>query len=204
MTVITLTLQTPHKKFMSDKTVLRRSLLALRNAIPTELRNHADMQIGLRVRQWLDTHATQTLGIYWPMRGEPDLRGLYNDLAKQGIRLALPVVVQPDAPLEFYVWEPGEHLVKDALGISIPAKRMTAQPDALLVPCLGFNHNNFRLGYGGGFYDRSLANKPRPRTAGIAYQCTLATFEHVSYDIALDAIITEKAIWVQGMQHTVG
>jgi 5,10-methenyltetrahydrofolate synthetase len=66
-------------------------------------------------------------------------------------------------------------------------------PQALLIPCVGFNRNKIRLGYGGGFYDRTLAPLSRPRTVGIAYSCGLAEFDGAAHDIALDAVITETA-----------
>lgn len=176
---------------MLDKKTLRRSLLAARAALPDDQRRTADMRIAQQLRDWLSRHPVQTLGVYWPMRGEPDLRILYADWEKLRVRLALPLVVQPDAPLEFAAWAPGESLVQDAFGVAIPAERVIARPDALLIPCVGFNPGNFRLGYGGGFYDRTLAVMPRPLALGIAYQCTLAEFDSAPHDIALDAVITE-------------
>jgi 5,10-methenyltetrahydrofolate synthetase len=94
-----------------------------------------------------------------------------------GARLLLPVVVQKDAALEFAEWRIGEAMVKDAMGVAVPAelRLQAAYPPALLVPCLGFNPQGYRLGYGGGFYDRTLArHEPRPQTLGIAYQCLRA------------------------------
>jgi len=178
---------------MLDKKALRRSLLSARNSLPDDVRKEADIWIARQVQAWLNAHPIQTLGIYWPMRGEPDLRALYIDLAKQRVRLALPLVVQPEAPLEFAAWMPGEPLVQDALGVSAPAERVAVLPDALLIPCVGFNRGNFRLGYGGGFYDRTLASQPRPLAIGIAYHCTLAEFDSAPHDIALDIIITERS-----------
>lgn len=176
---------------MSDKKTLRRSLLAARAALPDDQRRAADMRIAQQVHACLSAHPPQTLGIYWPMRGEPDLRILYADLEKLRIRLALPRVVQPDAPLEFLAWTSGAPLMQDAYGLAVPAERVAARPDTLLIPCVGFNRGNFRLGYGGGFYDRTLAAVPRPFALGIAYECTLAEFDGAPHDIALDAVITE-------------
>jgi 5-formyltetrahydrofolate cyclo-ligase len=69
--------------------------------------------------------------------------------------------------------------------------QVIVQPQALLIPCVGFNRQRMRLGYGGGYYDRTLAASPRPLAIGIAYRGSLATFAADPYDIALDAIITE-------------
>jgi 5,10-methenyltetrahydrofolate synthetase len=179
---------------MPEKTVLRRTLLANRQAIAAEVRNQWDAAIGERVIDWCTRHQQRALGVYWPVRGEPDLRPAYAELAARGVQLALPVVVDKDAPLRFAVWTPGDALTKDAFGVSTPAQASaTIQPDALLIPCVGFNARNYRLGYGGGFYDRTLALEPRPLAVGIAYECSLAEFDEASHDIALDCIITERS-----------
>lgn len=132
------------------------------------------------------------MGVYWPIRGEPDLRDAYAALSAQGIALALPVTVEKNAPLRFAAWKPGDVTARDAMGIAIPeAAAPFVEPDVLLIPCVGFNSTRVRLGYGGGFYDRTLAKVPRPRTVGVAYALGLAQFEAEPHDIALDAILTE-------------
>ena len=78
------------------------------------------------------------------------------------------------------------------MGIAVPAPpRTVVQPQALLVPCVGFNADRIRLGYGGGFYDRTLENMPRPLTIGIGYACAQADFDAAPHDVALDMIVTE-------------
>jgi 5-formyltetrahydrofolate cyclo-ligase len=177
---------------ISDKSVLRRVLLAHRQAISPEVRRQWDTEIAAHLATWLTTHPVKTLGVYWPIRSEPDLRALYAELTMHGIQLGLPIVVAQDAPLCFAAWSPGEPLVKDAMAVSIPANAdRTLHPEALLIPCVGFNADNVRLGYGGGFYDRTLAHTPRPFTIGIAYSCGRAEFKGASHDIPLDRIITE-------------
>lgn len=142
--------------------------------------------------QWWHEARVDTLGVYWPLRDEPDLHPAYAELARLGVRLLLPVVLKRDAPLDFAAWQIGEPLVKDAMGIAVPADlRLAPCPPALLVPCLGFNAQGYRLGYGGGFYDRTLEKVPRPATVGIAYSCLAAEFGSDGHDIALDRIITE-------------
>ena len=133
--------------------------------------------------------------MYWPLRDEPDLHAAYAELARLGARLLLPVVVAKDQALEFAEWRIGEAMVKDAMGVAVPAelRLQAAYPPALLVPCLGFNPQGYRLGYGGGFYDRTLARQPRPRTLGIAYSCLEAAFAGDAHDVALDRVLTEIA-----------
>jgi 5,10-methenyltetrahydrofolate synthetase len=177
---------------MLDKPQLRRTLKERRRAIDHATKLAWDDRIGARVLAWWQAQAGAMLAVYWPLAGEPDLRPAYAELAEAGVRLALPVVVARDAALGFAEWVPGEPTVADSLGVAVPADlRMVERPDALLVPCLGFDARGYRLGYGGGFYDRTLAAQPRPRTLGIAYSCQQAEFEIGEYDIPLDQIVTE-------------
>lgn len=176
----------------TQKAALRRELLANRQAIPPEVRRLFDAAIGAHVLAWHATQPVGALGVYWPIRGEPNLQDCYAALAARGVRLALPIVTGKDAPLRFIAWTPGDAMTKDAYGVAIPATGETVEPDALLIPCVGFNDNRFRLGYGGGFYDRTLEHAPRPITVGIAYECTRARFEADAHDVALDVVITEK------------
>lgn len=177
---------------ISNKTVLRQALLAERQAIAPEVRRQWDKEIALRLLAWWNAHQLRTLGVYWPIRSEPDLRPAYDDLAAQGAQLALPIVVDKDAPLKFITWVPGDPMTKDSFGVAIPAAGKEILPDALLIPCVGFNALCYRLGYGGGFYDRTLARLPRPRTLGIGYSCGFAAFDADSHDVALDVVITER------------
>ncbi|WP_123070542.1 5-formyltetrahydrofolate cyclo-ligase [Massilia aurea] len=176
-----------------DKALLRNTLKALRRAIDPATKHAWDDRIGARVIAWYRAHPHETLGVYWPLAGEPDLRPAYAELAQAGVRLALPVVVERDAPLGFAEWIPGEPTVNDRLGVAVPAElRMIERPPALLVPCLGFNAQGYRVGYGGGFYDRTLAPEPRPATVGIAYACQLVAFDGDAHDVPLDSVITEE------------
>jgi 5,10-methenyltetrahydrofolate synthetase len=176
---------------MLNKTDLRRALLVKRSAISPELRTQWDASIDAQLIAWWTAHPVQTLGVYWAMRGEPDLRDAYAELTMRGVQLALPVVIGDSVPLEFAAWKPGDDLVKDSFGVSVPAVRRMVRPDAVLAPCVGFNAQRNRLGYGGGFYDRTLARAPRPFAIGIAYACTLTAFDAAAHDIMLDEIITD-------------
>ena len=173
---------------------LRRTLLAQRDAIAANVRARHDQALCAQVIAWWTRHPVRSLGVYWPIRSEPDLRAAYAELSKRGVQLALPVVTAADAPLLFAQWAPGDALTPGFMQVPEPAQpRITVQPEALLIPCVGFNRQGNRLGYGGGFYDRTLANTPRPLTIGIAYGSASAAFPAAQHDIALDAIITEDA-----------
>jgi len=179
------------------KAALRKALLAARAAIDPARKAQWDAAIGARVLAWWrgrSAGADAVLGVYWPLHGEPELGAAYAELAGTGVRLALPVVLERHAPLAFAWWTPGEPLHKDAMGVAVPAHlRLAPRPPALLVPCLGFNEQAYRLGYGGGYYDRTLEGLPRPATAGIAYACQAARFDGAAHDVALDIILTERA-----------
>ncbi|OWW18813.1 5-formyltetrahydrofolate cyclo-ligase [Noviherbaspirillum denitrificans] len=176
----------------AQKAALRRELLANRQAIPTEVRRRADALIGTHVLAWHKMHPVGSMGVYWPIRGEPDLLECYAALSALGVRLALPIVVDKHSPLRFLTWKPGDAMTKDSLGVAIPVAGDEVQPEALLVPCVGFNDARFRLGYGGGFYDRTLERAPRPLTVGIAYECARSRFDADAHDVALDYLVTEK------------
>jgi 5,10-methenyltetrahydrofolate synthetase len=175
--------------------VLRARLLSLRRGLEPAQREHWDNAIAAHVLAWQAAVQVTSLGVYWPLQGEPDLRATYAALAAEGVALALPVVIEKAAPLAFTDWIPGEPMVRDRMGVAVPAQlRPRPAPQGLLIPCLGFNRGRLRLGYGGGYYDRTLEHVPRPLTAGIAYACLGAEFDGNEYDIALDAIITEQGI----------
>ncbi|MBA5685673.1 5-formyltetrahydrofolate cyclo-ligase [Rugamonas apoptosis] len=175
-----------------SKADLRKHLLGIRRTLDAATRAAWDAAIGRHVLAWSEAAAVDALGVYWPLRDEPNLQAAYGELARRGVRLLLPVVVEKHAPLAFADWRIGEAMVKDGMGVAVPADlRLAPRPAALLVPCLGYNGHGYRLGYGGGFYDRTLAAQPRPRTVGVAYACQQADFGDDPHDIALERIVTE-------------
>jgi 5-formyltetrahydrofolate cyclo-ligase len=175
-----------------DKSSLRKALLERRLNITDTDRGRMDAAIAAHLERWLDQHEVNILGIFWPIRNEPDLHDLYRRLSLRRLNLALPVVTGKDLPLQFAAWAPGDPMKKDAFGVPAPEKlSFVPTPDALLIPCVGFNSLRYRIGYGGGFYDRTLAVEPKPLAIGIAYSCQLAQFQTSEHDVALDLIVTE-------------
>lgn len=192
---ITRTPETQFEAARNAKSALRPLLLARRRALDGATRSSWDGALAAHLLAWCAARQTSELGVYWPLAGEPDLHPAYAALAARGVVLALPVVLEQDAALAFTAWTPGEAMTQDAMGVAVPARlRLVACPATLLVPCLGFNPTRFRLGYGGGYYDRTLAVLPRPVTLGLAYACQSAEFASASHDIALDAILTEAGV----------
>ena len=133
---------------------------------------------------------------YWPMRHEFDVRPLLGALHERGHPCALPVVMGRGQALEFRAWAPGDALIDAAYGTRVPPESAAAvTPGLLLVPLLAYDERGYRLGYGGGFYDRSLAALMSPIAVGCAYDAqaidAVPTDDH---DRRLDWIVTEKRI----------
>lgn len=155
-----------------------------------ERRNRSD-----RVASTLDERIGKTrghiVGIYWPFRGELDLRNWGTTVIERGARIALPVVIEKNQPLEYRIWAPGELLVRGVWNILVPAKGPAVEPDIVIAPLVGFDEARYRLGYGGGFFDRTLAAMARkPLTIGVGYaQSKLATIYPQPHDIPMDEII---------------
>jgi len=179
------------------KQALRIALKQARSAVDPATKVQWDAAIGAQLLAWWRLRQFPAIGVYWPLAGEPDLRAAYAELADAGVRLALPVVLARDQALAFADWTPGEDLARDLMGMTVPARlRMVERPPALLIPCLGFSDEGYRVGYGGGYYDRTLAEPSadaiRPATVGVAYSGQRAVFSPAQFDVALDVIFTEK------------
>jgi 5-formyltetrahydrofolate cyclo-ligase len=117
-------------------------------------------------------------------------------LSAIGWRLALPVVVGPGLPLVFHAWAPGEPTVRAGFGLEVPAAEIEVVPDLLLVPMLAFDARGHRLGYGGGFYDRTIAalraGGVAPHAFGVAFAAqAVPLLPDSETDMRLDAIVTE-------------
>jgi 5-formyltetrahydrofolate cyclo-ligase len=138
----------------------------------------------------MDLKQYPVLGIYWPMRGEIDVR----DIARQhtGV-VGLPVVVEKGAPVEFWRWQPGMGMKRGVWNIPIPMTRDVVIPDACIVPLVGFDGEHYRLGYGGGYYDRTLAALGRrPFCVGLGFaEAQLPSIFPQPHDIPMNAIVTD-------------
>ena len=179
-----------------DKRVLRRQLQAERQGLLDRHQRSVQLQEVLRV--WLLARQESTLGAYWPIKGEFDaLPALYRwSEAHEGRRIGLPVIEREAKQLHFHVWYPGCPMEDDAYGIPKPKDTEAFHPQLLLVPCVGYGNEGLRLGYGGGFYDRTLASlEPPPVTVGLAFSHAFVPWLLAEpHDMPLDAILTDEGV----------
>jgi len=137
------------------------------------------------------------LAFCWPIKGEYDARHLARTLRARGALTALPVVVAPKTPLIFREWHPGVKMVNGVLDISYPVDSAEITPEAVLLPMNGWDAQGYRLGYGGGFFDRTLASfDKKPLTIGISYELAkMPTIHPQSWDLPMDYVVTERGVY---------
>ncbi|OAJ60758.1 5-formyltetrahydrofolate cyclo-ligase [Paraburkholderia ginsengiterrae] len=157
--------------------------------------------LGRHLLDALKRYGVNSVGFYWPLAGEFDARAAISVwLAAAASREAsLPVVKERGAPLEFHAWTPDMPMKIGHHKIPEPVSARVVIPELLFVPCVGFDAEGYRLGYGGGYYDRTLAAWPDssgPVTVGIAYEaCRTPALQREAHDIALDLIVTEAGLY---------
>jgi len=176
---------------MIEKSSLRNRLLKEREQILPADRELAEGKISMDLKKILASQKGP-LGFYWPVRGEFDPRNVVKDwLSLNTANVAcLPVIVKKNKPMIFREWFPGQPMTKGAFNIDVPDKKNRVLiPNILLVPTLGFNQKNFRLGYGGGYYDRTLAQF-NAFTIGLCFEHGRSSeIVEEQHDIPLDLII---------------
>jgi 5-formyltetrahydrofolate cyclo-ligase len=205
-----------------DKATARKALIQQRLNLPDRLQRAELLQRVLRI--WLVGRPDTVIGAYWPIKGEFDpLPALYRwqedallaslgdnqapdqaapvlateSLAqKQRRKIGLPVVDKVNKTLSFHAWYPGCPMEEDAYGIPKPKDTDQVVPTLLLVPCVGWGPGGYRLGYGGGFYDRTLASiAPPPVTVGLGYSMGwLPELQAEPHDVPLDAILSDEGV----------
>lgn len=187
-----------HTELMAWRKNLRRELLARRQAL-TQEELHA-----LRIR--MDQHllygfpglAKGVLAFCWPIQNEYDPRHLVRILRERGTTAALPVVIAPKAPLVFREWHPGVEMALGKLDIPYPAASAELVPDTVLLPMNGFDAQGYRLGYGGGFFDRTLEalKDRRPLVIGVTFETgAIETIHPQPWDMPVDYVVTERGVY---------
>ena len=182
---------------IDEKRTLRSAMLAWRGALSEDERRAAgDALVGTFEReQPFETPAV--VSGFWPIKEEIDIRPLMIELHNTGCQLALPVVQGKGKPLLFRAWRPGDPLEQGVFGTLQPTpRRETLEPDALIVPLLACDEDGWRLGYGGGFYDRTLRGlraRKRVTAVGVGFNAQLVDdVPHGPDDERLDWLLTDK------------
>lgn len=171
----------------------RERLITERLDIDVDERDRFSVEIAKRLNSLLGNVEGVVISTYWPFRGEPDLRPWMKRVAARGGHCALPVVVERGSPLIFRRWKHGDPLDRGVWNIPVPAAGREVVPDIVIAPLVGFDSGCFRLGYGGGFFDRTLAGYSiKPKVIGVGYTCAeIKTIYPQPHDIPMDAIVTE-------------
>jgi len=184
-----------------QKKRLRGEVRAARKALDEGAREQAAMRVTRRFLEALPVMRpgamSSVVAVYWPHGSELDTRPLLQALHAVGHTCVLPVVIEPAAPLEFRRWTPETELQPAALGIPVPVGTEAAVPEVIAAPLLAFDEAGFRLGQGGGFYDRTIAALRQAGdlvVAGVAFE--MQRVEKVprdGYDLPVDWMVTDAA-----------
>lgn len=176
----------------------RECLIAARVALPPAEHRALSAAIHAHIGAGFVLPAESVVGFCWPFKNEFDVRFAVRDFRARGAVAALPEVVDKASPLQFRRWWPGAPMTKGVYDIPFPQGTELLVPDVAFVPMNGFDARGFRLGYGGGYFDRTLAAQvPRPVAIGIAFECArLPTIYPQPHDIAMDFVVTEAGIHV--------
>jgi 5-formyltetrahydrofolate cyclo-ligase len=174
----------------------RAELIQRRTALSVEARHELAERARAQLLQAVDLDAYKILGFCWAIKGEFDVRRIAEHHLAQGGEVALPVMVQKSAPVEFWRWHPGMAMQTGIWNIPFPKQRDVLTPDAVLVPLVGFDARGYRLGYGGGYFDRTLAAAARrPFAIGLGYaDSALPTIYPQPHDIPMNLIVTDKSV----------
>ena len=173
----------------------RDRLIAARMEVAPSARQRYDARIIEKLERLIGSVRGKTVGVYSPFRGEPNLHPLLKKITTDGGQCALPVVIALGKPLIFRAWSPGDPTVRGVWNIPVPEETAAqVQPDIVIAPVVGYDPSGYRLGYGGGFYDRTLAGMAtRPRVFGVGYTlAALPTIFPQWHDIPMDLVVTEN------------
>jgi len=179
------------------RVVLRREKIAARLALPTDEQARLSLLLAAHLEQELMARAPGCIALCAPIRGEFDARPLIARLIEKGWQASMPAALVPDMPMVFRRWTPDAAMTADPFGIPIPADDSPCAPPGLvLLPLVAFDAAGYRLGYGGGYFDRTLAGlAPRPVAIGVGFElAAIADIRPGPHDIPLDAVVTESGV----------
>ncbi len=177
---------------------LRSRLIAAREALTADEHARLSQALAAALNPLLAALPIRSLGFCWPYRAEFDVRTLVKNAIARGLTACLPVVISDGSPLIFRDWQADSIMIDDRYGIHIPASGEARQPEAILMPLNAFDEAGYRLGYGGGYFDRTLAmTHPRPLAIGIGFELArVASIRPQAHDLPMDCIVTEAGIFI--------
>ncbi len=180
----------------------RTRLLTAREALSPAAIEAMRQAIDANLERACPQLAAGVVAFCWPIRNEYDARHLAITLRQRGALTALPVVVAAGAQLVFREWHPGIALAEGALGIPYPAQSRELAPATVLLPMNGWDTRGYRLGYGGGFFDRTFAAlEQRPLLIGVSYELArMDTIHPQAWDIPMDWVVTEGGVYPRNMR----
>jgi 5-formyltetrahydrofolate cyclo-ligase len=178
------------------RTEERRRLIERRSLLTSEERHQKTSQIRHNLDRLLPHVTGRNISLYWPFLGEPDLRGWLAAAAACGATCLLPVVTEKNKPLTFRSWRAGDELIRGVLNIPVPLHGEELQAELVIAPVVGFDAVCYRLGFGGGYFDRTLAvQDPKPLVIGVGFDFQeIDTIRPQHHDIPMDAIVTDGGI----------
>jgi 5,10-methenyltetrahydrofolate synthetase len=175
----------------------RERLIGARLALGAEVIDAWRRRIDAHLEGEFSDLAGSTIALCWPIKNEYDARHLARRLRERGSRTALPVVQSRDSALAFREWHPGVRLARGPLDIAYPVDTPELVPETVLLPMNGWDSRGYRLGYGGGYFDRTLASLVRkPLVIGIGYEMArIETIHPQPWDIPMDYVVTERGAY---------
>jgi 5-formyltetrahydrofolate cyclo-ligase len=187
-----------HAELIAWRKTLRRELLARRQALPADRLLDWRLAMDRHLQYGFPGLAKGVVAFCWPIRNEYDARHLVRRLREQGATAVLPVVLAPNMPLIFREWHPGVEMALGKLDIPFPKAGPELLPNTVLLPMNGFDRRGYRLGYGGGFFDRTLGalKDRRPAVIGVTFElAAIETIDPQPWDMPVDYVVTERGVY---------
>lgn len=179
------------------RTIERARLIERRQSVPAAHRKLAAQRVANQLDTLIEKQGTDCIvSLYWPFRAELNLRDWMSDAHRRGIHIALPEVIAKAQPLAFRLWSPQARMEPGVWNIPVPIEGALVTPDIVIAPLVGYDPNGYRLGYGGGFFDRTLAamtlQQSNPLVIGVGHSCTaIASIYPQLHDVPMNVILTE-------------
>lgn len=174
----------------------RTRLLNWRQALPNDERLMHAAKVCAQLFELIKPNADHVISTYWPFKGELDLRPFMAEAIQAGAKVVLPVVAEKNQPLEFRRWTPSAKMERGIWNILQPVAPKTFVPNVVIAPLVGFDEDGYRLGHGGGYYDRTLANfADQPLKIGVGVEAQrLKTIYPQPHDVPMDHILLSSGL----------